>query len=124
MRSRGFRILVLLFVAVWFGVIVPGHTRGAVRLPGVVGCQDRPTKTDGACCGERAPGPSKSAPANGGCAVCFFAAALMHAPPVTFDFASLGLVGSLAPPPTVRPELRAPLLPCQSRAPPVCPSIA
>jgi len=34
MRS-GFRYLLAGFFALWFGAIVPGHTRGMVRLPGV-----------------------------------------------------------------------------------------
>ena len=118
MYSRGFRILVLIFVTVWFGAIVPGHTRGVVRLPGVAGCTDQ-TSNDRTCCGERSSEPSKGVPTSGGCAVCFFAAALMHAPPISLDFANLGLVGSLAPPLTARLDLRVPYLPYQSRAPPV-----
>ena len=34
MRSRYLRIAVLIFQALWFGVLVPGHRRGVIALPG------------------------------------------------------------------------------------------
>src|SRR6478609_1433821 len=34
MRSRALRIAILLFQALWFGVLVPGHRRGMIALPG------------------------------------------------------------------------------------------
>jgi hypothetical protein len=34
MRRRGLRIAMLLFVTLWFGVLVPVHTRGQMPLPG------------------------------------------------------------------------------------------
>src|SRR5215203_3393706 len=97
MNSRSLRILLLLFVAVWFGAIVPGHTRGQISLPGTTAPSADGKGAHGSCCSSS--GSKKdSAPAKKCCAVCFFAAALMHTPPVSFNFADLGLVGSLAPP--------------------------
>lgn len=34
MHSKTFRILFLSFLCLWFGVIVPGHERGQIKLPG------------------------------------------------------------------------------------------
>jgi hypothetical protein len=34
MRSRTLRIAILIFQALWLGVLVPGHRRGVVALPG------------------------------------------------------------------------------------------
>jgi len=34
MRSRSLRILLLAVFSLWFGVIVPGHERGAICVPG------------------------------------------------------------------------------------------
>jgi hypothetical protein len=71
-------ILLLLFEAVWLNVILPGHTRGAVALPGPA----TPVETCGGCCAakpaEDSP-PQKSAPSKeraARCAICAFAARL------------------------------------------------
>jgi len=34
MESRGLRILLIGIFSLWFGVIVPGHERGAIRVAG------------------------------------------------------------------------------------------
>jgi hypothetical protein len=34
MRRRGLRIAILVFVTLWFGVLVPIHTRGQIPIPG------------------------------------------------------------------------------------------
>lgn len=119
MFSRGFRIFVLLFVVAWFGAIVPGHTRGVVQLPGARSCETSVAgdTSESTCCSTK-PSKEKSAPKAGSCAICYFATTLMVAPPVTFEWAMLGLVGTLAPPAHERADVRALSLPCQSRAPP------
>ncbi|HEV7302136.1 MAG TPA: hypothetical protein VGN72_22555 [Tepidisphaeraceae bacterium] len=123
MRSRGLRIFILLYVSVWFGAIVPGHTRGIVKMPGSGGGGgDAPGRvsSDAGCCATHAPADDqKQSPVKPACAVCYFAAALMVAPPATFDFAQLGLVGSLAPPVIDRIVCPPAHQPYSGRAPPV-----
>ncbi len=118
MFSRPFRILVLLFVVAWFGVILPGHTRGVVKLPGTTSCHaavDTDSKTQTCCATKK----SEQSPAkSGSCAICFFVMGLMFVTPTSFDFAMLGLVGTLAPPARENALLAPSFLPCQSRAPP------
>ncbi len=38
MRSQAFRVVALVWAIAWFGAVLPGHTRGSVKLPGF----DRP----------------------------------------------------------------------------------
>lgn len=116
------RILVLLYVGVWFGAIVPGHTRGIVKMPGTGSNGDAlaSVSSNAGCCATHAP-PSddeKKSPVKPACAVCYFAAALMIAPAPTFDFAQLGLVGSLAPPVINRIGCQPTHQPYHGRAPP------
>lgn len=63
--------------ALWFTVLLPGHTRGAIVLPGT---DDRSAVSSHGCCGESAPprDPRDPMPAKrvANCAVCFFAAHL------------------------------------------------
>ena len=70
------RILLLAFVSVWFGAIVPGHQRGSVRLPSPTeSCAERachsccPTEKDS----QNTPADSRSAK---NCAICLFACML------------------------------------------------
>ncbi len=111
MRKRPLHILVLLWQAVWLLMIVPGHTRGQIVLPGTY---DPPTATrdDGrpgisalaGCCsvtsstssndGEPEP-MSEQRKAN--CAVCHFAARMSVAVALVF----------VLPPPVVVEEVPA-----------------
>ena len=118
MRSRGLRILFLVYVSVWFGAIVPGHTRGIVTMPGGGGDTAASVSSDSGCCATHVPSDENKPPAKPACAVCYFAAALMVAPPPTFDFAQLGLVGSLAPPVIDRLVFQPTHRPYHGRAPP------
>ena len=85
MRHRLFRISLLVFVAIWFGVIVPGHRRGQITL---AGCQTR-------CCesGSMPAGHSRHEPVPqpASCAICHFLATLdlptpvqLHVPVLAF----------------------------------------
>ena len=121
-RSRAFRLAVIAFVAVWFGAIVPGHTRGVVKLPGASACEASANvgRSGPPCCaGGAARGKGKSPVNTGPCAVCFFAAALIFAPPVTFYEPRPGVArrAVLAVPVIVMPPDRAG--PFHSRAPPL-----
>jgi hypothetical protein len=60
---RWLRVSAALFWFVWACVIVPGHTRGAIRLDAKGRCCHTPTRDS-----------SKSVPASKNCAICFVAA--------------------------------------------------
>jgi hypothetical protein len=114
MHGRSVRIALLAYQALWLCVIVPGHTRGIVVLPG--------TSRDAACC--HAPG--KSTPCNSdapkrqqNCAICAFAARLSPAIAIDLTPPPLELLRREVPPfahiaPTV-----AIVLTCHERAPPL-----
>ncbi|MFI4859096.1 MAG: hypothetical protein ACIAXF_00300 [Phycisphaerales bacterium JB063] len=86
------RWLVLLWFALWMGVVMPGHTRGVVRLPGMADTQDAPScccNTDSTC---DLGAQDEDAPADPAkcCAVCYFNATLNTPPPLTFYTPYLG----------------------------------
>jgi hypothetical protein len=114
-RWKPFHLALLLFQFVWLNVVLPGHTRGIVTLPGATGCEmaDMPRVAVAvavaahACCST--PKPVKSAtdphsvPAKRAaqCAIC--AHALRITPPPVVDLAPprAGLL-ELLPPPAAR----------------------
>ncbi len=80
-RSCGFRLVFLCFLTLWLDVIVPGHRRGTVTLPGSCDqCEVEQPAGRRACCaaGTKRPTPATPSPASR-CALCFFAAALSPA---------------------------------------------
>jgi hypothetical protein len=87
------RWLVLVWFTLWMGVIMPGHTRGAVRLPGAgeaTACESCCCAT--ACCEtDRGDGNSET-PADPArcCAVCYINATLNTPPPLTLYTPYLG----------------------------------
>jgi hypothetical protein len=114
MRSRAMRILLLIFEALWLSVVVPGHRRGVVPLPGerCVACE--PAKQRG--CSER--NSSKPVDPASHCAICYFAARLSPPPAIQFAPPRLQfLCAAQSPVPPSRPTL--PLLPTyDGRGPP------
>jgi hypothetical protein len=87
MRWRTLRVAILVFQALWLNVIVPGHRRGAVALPGeaCAACEAPAPVTK--CC-EMEHGRRQDAPVPRGdparhCAICFFAARVT--PPDVID---------------------------------------
>ena len=70
MLRRTLRISLILFVAIWFGVVLPGHRRGLVSLSG----------TSNNCCSTPAapaePVDRKVPVKAGDCAICHFMATL------------------------------------------------
>jgi hypothetical protein len=88
MHSRVFRIFLLVLVSVWYGAVLPGHTRGVVQLPGV----DRAAES---CCAPgkaHRPGEPVNAPTKSPltCAVCAYMGALLNAAPPELGIAPLG----------------------------------
>jgi hypothetical protein len=123
--------LMLFWAFAWFGVIVPGHTRGIVQLApdplATPSCHSQPAPTqttpttDSCCMGKpKSTSNSKDAPKPfmGKCALCDIAAKSVSAPPFTIDLPLVGLI-SLLPPPTVFTLSGVQfLIPQQSRGPP------
>jgi len=123
MLGRAFRIALLVFQAVWLNVILPGHTRGAVALPGTECSQCEPAQSmDGCCPFEQSP-PTHSKPANhrdpaANCAICHFAARVTAPPVVDFAPPPLVLVGRVIEPATPATPSLALLPTYDGRAPP------
>jgi hypothetical protein len=95
-RSRKFRIALLAFQLLWYGVIVPGHRRGVVTLDG-----KRQTPSCCCCCDSQ---PVKGADSRqppvqpGHCAICDFTAHLTLPPVVDFELAPHGMLERCAVP--------------------------
>ena len=103
MSSRLLRWVVIAFTCMWFGVLVPAHTRGQIKL---AGSRSAAVKSPDADACNRC--LTKSAPANAGkpespqppvdtsdCAVCHLILGLHTPPPVTTYEVYLGLVRRL-----------------------------
>jgi hypothetical protein len=113
-RSRAFRICLLTLITVWFGVVVPLHPRGAIKLGGSA-CAGTSGK---ACCHNRAPSDPDSKPNPSQCAICHFLAVLDLPPAIGFDVPALGLSDELEFPAPVAVTTAADLLPVSERGPP------
>jgi hypothetical protein len=84
-RSRGFRIFLLTVIALWFGVVVPVHPRGMIRLGG--GGEAR------SCCHREGKRPAKdSKPDPSQCAICQFVATLDLPAAIGFALPPMGFV--------------------------------
>src|SRR3954468_1541541 len=82
---RAFTVVLLVVEALFFNVVIPGHTRGMIQLGG--------TRSASCCAGKQ--GNPKEIPAdkNGAshCAVCAFAAQMSVPPGIDFAPAPIGL---------------------------------
>lgn len=101
MRCRALRLVLVVFEALWLNVIVPGHQRGAVALPGepCATCEQQ-VATGEPCCDNQPVGKHPDKPRKDPaqhCAICYFAARLST--PVVID---------LTPPPLRLLEVRPP----------------
>jgi len=99
MRSRLLAWTILVFQAFFLNIVVPGHQRGIVQLPGAV-----PSAQQGRCpfcAGDSSTADTKTnkshAPAGDreNCAICFIAAHLSLPPVFTISLEPLHLLGSL-----------------------------
>ena len=86
-RWRPGHLALIVFQAFWLNVVLPGHVRGVVTLPGT--CLER------ACCHRDQPVKNGQMPAKrvANCAVCAFAARLDVPPAVDLGLGRLGLAG-------------------------------
>jgi hypothetical protein len=111
-RSRGLRILLTLFCAAWFGVLLPVHRRGQIRIPGVDAAR--------ACCEPGArQGPKHAPPRDAGnCAVCYVIATLDLPAAIVNDAPALREAHAVHATRVVRADVRRAILPVHERAPP------
>jgi hypothetical protein len=111
---RAFTLALLLFEAMFFNVVLPGHTRGMIQLPGSSCCEP-------ACCAAKHPG-SKQSPCDNertsNCALCAFAARITIPPAVDFAPPPTGLLEILPPPVAQTFEVASFPRPFFGRAPP------
>ena len=104
MHSRAFRVALLVFEALWLNVIVPGHQRGVVRLPGESCPACEADSAPRECCHAQATRqsiPTKHKPAGDPaqhCAICYFAARLCTPPVIDLSPPPLRLVEQLPVP--------------------------
>ena len=121
MRGRAFRIALLLVQAVWLNVVVPGHRRGIIALPGesceacAVAATSRP------CCRSHSNGQQPAAPPKdpaNHCLICYFAARLTPPPVIHFTPPPLRFVEKLPPPVSRTIAVPPPLPTYHGRAPP------
>jgi hypothetical protein len=112
----------VVFQFIWLNMVVPGHTRGIVMLPGYSSggascpeCDANPACQTGASIPRQ---PAKNRSAN--CAICFFAARIT--PPPVVDLAppplTLLLYVRNAPLPEAATSAEC-ILTCYGRAPPL-----
>lgn len=86
----------LLFQALWLNVILPGHTRGVITVPGF---ESAPASSAAAaahgCCSTRSAPADDPQPGDGragSCAICYFAARLTLPPVIDLVPAPLALL--------------------------------
>jgi hypothetical protein len=117
-RGKVFHFLMLAFMALWLGVIVPVHTRGQIKLAGATPSEKH------ACCSMPAKetptrDPSPCGEDREGCAVCYFIATLDLPPVFVLNFVPTGLVSLVdLMPASIASSIGQPL-PFHGRAPPV-----
>ena len=110
MSGKGSRIFLLALLAVWYGAVLPGHTRGVVQLPGSA------RAAEGGCC-DHEPSDAPAKPASN-CAVCHYMAALSAPPPLEHGIALLKPADVLRDEIVVQPSSPQIILPYHGRAPP------
>jgi hypothetical protein len=88
-RNHWLRIAILVFEALWLNVLVPGHQRGCVAVPGAQ------SATCPLCDCAAADQPKSHAPVDrsAACAICFFAAHLSVPPTIDLTLPPLQLLG-------------------------------
>ena len=112
MRSRELRILLILFCVGWFGVLLPAHRRGQIRMPGA--------DAGRACCEQRSTEHPKHAPLRSAanCAVCHVIATLDLPDAILNEPPALRHAHPLHAPRVVCANVRRAILPVHERAPP------
>ena len=120
MRWRPGHLALLIFQIIWLNVILPGHMRGIVTLPGSGACEE----SGSSCCSaKKNSNPSKPGQSNGNraarCAICYFAARVTPPPVVDLRPPALELLAIQSPPARLEAISLERLCPYLGRAPPV-----
>jgi hypothetical protein len=123
MRRRGLSIALLVFEALWLNVIVPGHTRGIVPLPGSAcpRCQAKLALAGHDGLGTSRQHPDDQKPCGdpaGNCAICHFAVRLTLPPVIDLTPPRLQLIATCPVARAVAPCSLHPKLTYHGRAPP------
>jgi len=126
MLSRLGRISLLAFQVVWLLVMLPGHQRGAITLPGtpdICSTQTPAASGDHSCCAASEPAGDPE-PGKGGsnrtshCAVCHYAIRMVFLAPPDLTIAPAGFL-ELLPVPAVQSQYARPVyLAHDARGPP------
>jgi hypothetical protein len=117
-RHRWLRIAILVFEAFWLNVLVPGHQRGCVALPGaqaVAACPLCDSATPAAHSKSHTP-----VDRSGTCAICFFAAHLSVPPTIDLSLPPLQLRGWVQGQRAHNLVARLVQIPFDGRGPPAC----
>ena len=122
-RRRGLHYILLIFQVLWLNVVVPGHRRGIVPVPGearqnTVVCPLCAARASASTASSR---PSKSgSPCNAPehCAICFFAAHLTLPPVVDLNHMPLRFLHRVSAEVGQSRCARGVLLPFDGRGPP------
>jgi hypothetical protein len=127
MLSKLGRISLLAFQVVWLLVILPGHQRGAITLPGSpvaqASCDTQAVAESHSCCAPRHPSsdPKSKTPDSdrtSHCAVCHYAIRMVFVAPPDLTVAPAGFV-ELMPVPRVHNQYARPIsLVHDARGPP------
>lgn len=112
MRSRSLRILLIGIFSLWFGIIVPGHERGAIRVAGAntnatgdaschtvakSTCDHCPTQSSHSSQSSDQPVKAPADPSQH-CAICKFIGLLDAPIVIQFELPTVELMGMLDPP--------------------------
>lgn len=134
MPARILHLGMLLFLALWFGVIAPGHTRGVIKMGSGSSCSAQvQTSGDAAgmsCCAmpsladrDDETQDSEQAPLEDPascCAICYLNSTLQTPEAISFAPGFVGLIAQLSPPPMFGQEAEPHFSPIHGRAPPAC----
>lgn len=126
-RPPRFSTACIVWLTLWFGVVVPGHERGQIVLPGyaapshcgTASSADASSAPKSTCCPVPEPDePGKPADPITRCAVCYIVATLATPPPVDLAPQPTARVALLDQTPSLAPEVATPHRPWLGRAPP------
>jgi hypothetical protein len=118
---RSIRWSLILFQLLWLNVILPGHTRGSITIPGSKPSCGQVSNSGSGCCSAKAKQKSESPTPEqkSRCAFCYFAMGMSTPPVVEFNHQLFGLLTLLPIPPPEVAESPCIVLPYHGRAPPL-----
>jgi hypothetical protein len=112
---KGLRWSLILFQFFWLNIVLPGHTRGMITVPGTPPAGS----VSDDCCATHSDSKQPTPDQQKHCAICNFAIGLFTPPVVNYDHLIRGLLHTLPIPPPAAVESDSPLLTYHGRAPPL-----